>query len=280
MQDFEGKVAVVTGAANGIGLALAESLAGAGCKLVLADVEADSLDAAAERLGRGGTEVVAVPTDVASRDAVLALATATEAAFGGAELVFANAGVSMVGRPFAALSMNDWDWVLGVNLYGVIHTVQAFMPILQRAQEAHFILTASGVCSFMGVPLNAPYCASKAAVISFAETMYREFAAAKSHIGVSALCPGAVMATLDRSEIRRPARHPDLSESDPTPPGFREYLQAIRTEGLATAEVARMTLDGIREKRFYIMTHQENGAMVEARGLDAQAGRNPMTASA
>lgn len=274
MQDFKGRVAVITGAANGIGLGLAEALAAEGCKLVLADIETEALEAVAARL-RTTTEAIAVPCDVAHYDQVEALAKATEDAFGGAQLVFANAGVTTVGRPTAALSMNDWSWILGTNLFGVIHTVQAFMPMLKREHEAAMVITASGVCAFMGVPLNAPYCASKAAVISYAETLYREHTLAKSPVGIHALCPGAVIATLHRSEDRRPASLPDLCETDPAPPGFRQQLEAIRGDGLTAAQVAQMTLEGIRAGKLYIMTHPENAHMVEARGLDASAGRNP-----
>jgi NAD(P)-dependent dehydrogenase (short-subunit alcohol dehydrogenase family) len=275
LTDLKGRTAVVTGAANGIGLGLAEALAQAGCKLVLVDIEADTLETVAGRLRRAGSEVMAVTADVASWDQVQELAAETKVRFGGVDLVCANAGVTLVGRPVAALSMNDWNWVIGTNLFGVIHTVQAFLPLLREADEAHIVITASGVCSFMGVALNAPYCASKAAILSYAETLYREMKTSGSPIGVTALCPGAVSATLNLSERRRPANLPDLCETDLAPPGFRENLEKMRNEGLKPASVAQSCLAAIREDRFYVITHPENGDMVEARGKDARAGRNP-----
>jgi NAD(P)-dependent dehydrogenase (short-subunit alcohol dehydrogenase family) len=274
MKDLNGKVAVVTGAANGIGLGLAEALADQGCSLVLLDVETDALAAVAARLG-GRTEVLSQTVDVADAARVQAAAAATRERFGGAQLLFANAGVTMTGRPTAAMSMNDWQWVVGANLFGVIHSVNAFLPLLNTASEAHIVITASGICSFAGIPLNAPYCATKAAVLSYAESLYHEHKLFGSTVGVSALCPGTVPGTLAESERRRPAHLPDLCETDPAPPGVRERLAAIRDEGLPVAEVARMTLDAIREDRFYVITHPENGDIVEARGKNARAGRNP-----
>lgn len=275
MERLEGRVAVVTGAANGIGAALSRALADAGCRLVLLDVEQDRLDGLAGELVGRGAEVLAKVTDVASWEAMEAAAVATRERFGGAHLIFANAGVTMVGRPVSAMSMNDWNWVLGTNLNGVLHTVHAFLPQLQDADDAHIVITASGVCSFMGVGGNAPYCASKAAVLSFAESLFREMAAAKSHIHVTALCPGAVPATLNESERRRPAHLPDLCEGDPTPPGFREMLAKIRNEGLPASEAARICLEAVLANQFYAMTHSDAAAMIEARGQDAVARRNP-----
>lgn len=277
MENLNGRVAVVTGAANGIGAALARALAGEGCKLVLVDVDVErpQLDKIAEELRAGGSDVLAEVADVASWDAMQALARKTEEHFGGAHLIFANAGVTVVGRPITAMSMNDWNWVLGVNLFGVIHTVHAFLPQLQKADDAQIVITASGVCSFMGVGLNAPYCASKAAVISFAESLYRELATTKSHIHVTTLCPGAIPATLSDSEKRRPAHLPDLCETDPSPPGFRDMLKKIRDDGLPAAEGARICLDAVKTNQFYAMTHSDAAVMIEARGKDAVARRNP-----
>tara|TARA_R110000868_G_scaffold86449_6_gene242462 strand:+ start:1616 stop:2455 length:840 start_codon:yes stop_codon:yes gene_type:complete len=277
MERLEGRVAVITGGANGIGAALARGLAGEGCKLVLVDVEIErpALDAIAKELRANGTQVMAEAADVASWDAMQALATKVQEEFGGTQLVVANAGVTLVGRPMAMMSMNDWNWVLGVNLFGVIHTVQAFMPQLVAANDAQVVITASGVCSFMGVGGNGPYCASKAAVISYAESLYRELAAAKSHIHVTALCPGAVPATLGDSEKRRPATLPDLLEVDPAPPGFREMLKKMRDDGLPPQDAAQICIDAIKTNQFYAMTHSDAADWIKARGEDAVARRNP-----
>jgi len=275
MKDFQGRVAVITGAANGIGAAMAEQLAGEGCRLALMDIESDSLEALRARLAAAGADVLARSFDVADWDAFDAFARDVLAHFGTVNLVVANAGVTTVGRPAAALSVNDWRWVLGTNVYGIVHAVQAFLPTLMGQPDSHIAITASGVCSFTGVALNGPYCASKAAAISYAETLYRELAMANPPVGVTAICPGTTIATFQNSDQRRPAHLPDLSESDPTPPGFGEMLAKIRADGLTSQEVARQSIDAIRENRFYVITHPENGPIAAARGNDAAAARNP-----
>lgn len=275
MKDFRGHTAVITGAANGIGAAMAEQLAAEGCRLALMDIEEASLAALAERLTAGGAEVLARSFDVADGAAFNRFAADVLGRFGTVNLVVANAGVTTVGRPAAALSLNDWHWVLGTNIFGVVHAVQAFLPALMAQPDSHIAITASGVCSFTGVALNAPYCASKAAVISYAETLYRELAMANPPVGVTAICPGTTLATFQDSDRRRPAHLPDLSESDPVPPGFREMLAKIRADGLTSEEVARQSLEAIRENRFYVITHPENGPIAAARGNDAAAARNP-----
>lgn len=275
MRDFRGRTAVITGAANGIGAAMAEQLADEGCALALMDIETESLDALRAKLEARGATVMARSFDVADWDAFDGFAKDVLARFGAVHLVVANAGVTTVGRPAGALSINDWRWVLGTNIYGVVHAVQAFLPALMAQPDSHIAITASGVCSFTGVALNAPYCASKAAVISYAETLYRELSQANPPVGVTAICPGTTIATFQNSDLRRPAHLPDLSETDPSPPGFREMLAKIRADGLTSEDVARQSLDAIRENRFYVITHPENGPIAAARGNDAAAARNP-----
>ncbi|WP_374648772.1 SDR family NAD(P)-dependent oxidoreductase [Rhizorhabdus sp.] len=275
MKDFKGRVAVITGAANGIGRALAEQLAAEGARLALMDIEADTLETLRAELSGRGADVFARAFDIGDFEASEAFARDVLSHFGTVNLVIANAGVTTVGRPAVTLSINDWRWVLGTNLFGVIHAIQPFLPTLMGQEGSHIAITASGVCSFTGVALNGPYCASKAAAISYAETLYRELAAANPPVGVTAICPGTTLATFQRSEERRPAHLPDLAETDPIPPVFREMLAKIRADGLTSDEVARQSIEAIRENRFYVITHPENGHIAAARGNDAAAARNP-----
>ena len=263
MQRLSGRVAVITGAAHGIGLALAEALAREGCRLVLTDVEATALDAAAKRLTQAGAEVVALPADVAREGDLIALAQATRARFGEAHILCANAGVTLAGRAMSTLTPADWRWILDVNVMGVVHTLAAFLPLLREADEAHVMVTASGVGSFTGSAFNAPYSASKAAVLSLTESLFRELKTEAPHIGVSALCPGAVATTLRASERRRPGA---VLEADPV---------AVREHGLPASAVADMALTAIRERRFWVITHPQEGDLFEARGRSARTGEDP-----
>ncbi|MDB5432681.1 MAG: short-chain alcohol dehydrogenase [Caulobacter sp.] len=263
MRQLAERVAVITGAAHGIGLALAEAFAAEGCRLVLADLEAHPLEAAAGRLRAAGAQVLAMPTDVTREGDLQALSAITIDTFGAAHILCANAGVTLAGRPISALAAADWRWILDVNVMGAVHALNAFLPILKAQDEAHVMVTASGVGSFTGSAFNAPYSASKAAVLSLTESLYRELRTEAPHVGVTALCPGAVATTLRASERRRPgaARPADAATA--------------REHGLRASAVADMALAAIRETRFWAITHPEDGDILEQRGRDARAGRDP-----
>ena len=263
MRQMTGRVAVVTGAAHGIGLALAQALAAEGCRLVLADIESAALIAAADRLRANGVEILAMPGDVSREADLEALAAVTLDAYGAVHILCANAGVTLAGRPMSGLSAADWRWIFDVNVMGVVNTLTPFLPILKAQDEAHVMVTASGVGSFTGSALNAPYSASKAAVLSLTESLYRELRTEAPHVGVSALCPGAVATTLRASERRRPG-----ASSEPGPAPVREH-------GLPAAAVAHMAMAAIRDNRFWVMTHPEHGDILEARGRAARQGHDP-----
>lgn len=191
MREFHGKVAVVTGAASGIGRSLAERCAQEGMRVVLADVEEGALTQTAESLRSSGADVRAITTDVSRAGDVEALARKTVEAYGGVHLLFNNAGVGGGTTAWGSM-LADWQWVLGVNLWGVIHGVHSFVPLmLQQGDEGHIVNTAS-IAGLTGGPGLAVYKVSKHGVVSISETLYHELALQGAKIGVSVLCPGWV----------------------------------------------------------------------------------------
>ena len=257
-EEWEGRVAVVTGGASGIGYALAEKLLRRGVKVVLADIEAEALEAAAERLRSFGTApdaCHAVVCDVSQQAAVEALAAATTCRFGSrVHLLFNNAGVGLAG-PLKDASTAQWQWVLGVNLWGVIHGIQAFLPqMLQHGQKGHIVNTASmaGHISWGGLGV---YSASKYAVVSISETLAQELK--NTAIGVSVLCPLGV-----RTEIFRSARNkPHYLDEIPAEIDISE----VNEEWLSAEEVAERVLQGIEQGQRYIFTHKGSRPVLEHR---------------
>src|SRR3954471_7143742 len=203
MQEFAGRVAVVTGGASGIGLGMARRFAGEGMKVVIGDVEKDALDAAVAELGAAGAEVEGVVTDVSDAAQVQALADATMSRFGAVHVVCNNAGVGGGGLSWE-MPLSTWEWVLGVNLWGVIHGVRAFTPLLMQQPEAHIVNTAS-VAGLVASPFMGPYNASKHAVVAISETLHHEFAITGATARVSVLCPGWVNTGIAQSDRNRPA---------------------------------------------------------------------------
>ena len=274
MQQLKGKVAVVTGAASGIGKATATAFAAEGMRVVLADIEQAALDAAVDELTEAGHTVLGVRTDVSDSASVEELAERTVAEFGGVHVVHLNAGVA-AGGPVWTLSEKDWAWVLGVNLWGVIHGVRSFVPrMIAQGEPAHVVNTASmaGLTSsaFMGA-----YNVSKHGVVTLSETLQRDLAMTGAPISVSVLCPGWVNTGIGESGRNRPddLRNPDgpnLLEG-----GGASPLKAGLEAGLQPAEVAAMVLDAVKHDRFYILTHPEWNEMVRLRMEDILEGRTP-----
>lgn len=253
MQTLRGGTAVITGAASGIGLALARRAASEGMDVVLADVDDAGLEAAAAGLdlapGRG---VERVRCDVSDPDAVEALADRAYARFGSVELLCNNAGVGGGGE-VAELDRKDWAWVLGVNLWGVIHGVTSFLPrMLEGGAPAHVVNTAS-MAGFFAAPGMAPYAVSKFGVVALSESMRAELAG--SAVGVSVLCPGWVSTRIHESERNRPA---DLAvERSEVGSERREAIRQVIEGGLDPADVADRVFDALRGDRFWIFTHPE-----------------------
>ena len=274
MRDLKGKVAVVTGAASGIGNGVATRLAEEGMRVVLADIEEGPLADAEKKLADSGATVLAVPTDVTKAGSVDALAEKTFSTFGTAHVVHNNAGVA-TGGPMWTLSEQDWQWVLGVNLWGVIHGVRAFVPRMVEQGEGHVVNTAS-MAGLTSAPMMGPYNVSKHGVVTLSETLAAELTLYGSPVKVSVLCPGWVNTRINEAERNRPADLQPPAEEDTTMmEAGRQMLDGLLKSGLQPSEVASRVLDAIREERFYILTHPEMTPMIEQRMGDILEGRNP-----
>jgi NAD(P)-dependent dehydrogenase (short-subunit alcohol dehydrogenase family) len=260
MQDLNRRVAVITGGASGIGLATARRLAAEGMRLVLADLHEPSLREACSALEREGAEVLGVVTDVGERSQVEALADRAFSHFGGVHLLFNNAGIAVSGRVWET-SHEDWEWTLRVNLWGVIHGVESFVPrMLEQSEPGHVLATAS----FAGLVPNfglGAYCVSKYGVVALMECLSRELRG--TQIGASVLCPMMVSTGIfANSERDRPgaqgaaAPEPQLGSSDAGPP-VGTVLEA--------AEVAERVLRAVRDDELYIVTHEDARAPVQRR---------------
>jgi NAD(P)-dependent dehydrogenase (short-subunit alcohol dehydrogenase family) len=273
-----GQVAVITGGASGIGLAMAHRFAAEGMRIVLADIERPVLELAGEELTRTGAEVLTVPTDVSLAEEVDALAATTIDHFGDVHVVCNNAGVGSRGLTVADLPLDDFAWVIGVNLFGVIHGITAFLPRLRANGVGHIVNTAS-ISGFYHLPRMAPYNASKAAVIALSETLRFELDAEGSGVGVSVLCPSWVRTNISTSDRNRPERFSYTIESAQMEEAA-EYKSRRRTQ-LATVAVdppaiADQVYDAVKNDRFYVVTHPESIAALEERFGRIVAGENPV----
>ncbi len=276
MDNLRGRVAVVTGAASGIGRALAETFGREGMKVVLADVEPDALAKTAREIGECGVEVLAVETDVTKPAEVDRLADKTLAAFGGVHVVCNNAGVFAGGLCWTQ-PVADYEWVLGVNMWGVIHGIRTFVPImLARGDEGHIVNTAS-MAALTANPYAAAYHMSKHAVLALSEVLYHELRGTGARIGVSALCPEAVATHIDDCERNRPATL--RTHSGPLPPDVELVNGAIKAAvagGIPTQVIADRVLRAVKEDRFYVLSDADAWRRSsETRLEDIRLGRNP-----
>jgi NAD(P)-dependent dehydrogenase (short-subunit alcohol dehydrogenase family) len=262
MDDFKGKVAVITGGASGIGLATAKALAREGTHIVIADVQQDAIERAVPEVRALGVDVLGVRTDVSKLADVQKLADVTWGTFGACHILFNNAGVAVAG-PIATHSHQDWQWLMDVNLWGPIHGVEVFVPrMIAQDQGGHVLSTAS----FAGLVANdglGIYCVTKYGVVALMECLYRELS--PYGIGASVLCPMRVETNINASQRNRP---PELGGGGalPLPPGSGdEEGRAQAGRVLTTDDVAPMIVQAIREKRLYIVTHAESRGFVQAR---------------
>lgn len=253
MQLQHGQTAVVTGAASGIGLALAQRFAAAGLNVVMADVEAAALTAAADRVRAGGVEVHAQRCDVRHADDVAALAEATVQRFGAVHVVCNNAGVAGGGILGAPLEL--WRWVIDVNLHGVVHGVHTFLPVLLEQDEGHIVNTAS-LAGLQGVAGLGVYCTTKFAVVGLSESLWFDLHGMGSGVGVSVLCPGFVQTQIGNSARNAPDSLQEWRASD-TAAATQEMANALAEAGIEPAVVAEHVLDAVREPRFYVIPHAQ-----------------------
>jgi len=277
LEDLKGKVAVVTGAASGIGKALATRFVEEGMKVVLADVERDALREVTREFESAGAEVLAVRTDVAQADDLSALAEATLERFGKVHVLCNNAGVFAGGFSWKA-PPSDWEWVLGVNLYGIIHGLRAFVPIfLEQGEPGHIVNTVS-MAGLINTPFSGPYNVSKHAAMSLTETLYHELRLKQSPVGVSALCPELIRTGIGGGERNRPAhlKRPAGTESEEQA-FVEETIKTSTATGLDPSRMAARVVEGIRTDRFYLLA--EEGGNWDAACLqrleDIRLRRNP-----
>jgi NAD(P)-dependent dehydrogenase (short-subunit alcohol dehydrogenase family) len=251
METFEGRTAVVTGAASGMGRAFAERFGALGMNVVLADVEEPRLAEAAASMRESGAEVLPIVTDVSDGASIDALAAKAFDTFGAVHVLCNNAGVGG-GGPIAELTTNDWQWVLGVNLWGVIHGLRAFLPtMLSSGEEGHIVNTAS-MAGMMAGPMMGPYNATKFAVVAITETLHAELSMTDANVSTSVLCPGFVNTDIIDSARNRPSSLPgrDLAVDDTQRSMFKQLLES----GKQPAEVALMVEQAIRDRQLYIFT--------------------------
>jgi NAD(P)-dependent dehydrogenase (short-subunit alcohol dehydrogenase family) len=275
VKSLKGRVAVVTGAASGIGLALAERFAAEGMKVVMADIEAAALATASEGLRGKGAQIHATRVDVARPEDVERLAAETYRAFGAAHVVCNNAGVAVIGAAHEH-TLADWQWVIGVNLWGVIHGVRAFLPrMLAGGDEGHIVNTAS-MAGLTTAPFMSVYDVTKHGVVALSESMYKEFTATGAPIGVSVVCPGLINTSIMRSSRNRPAELAEEGKAGPMAQAFGQGLADRLTTGYPPSKVAEQVFHGIHDKRFYIVPAQpEVRQWATIRAQDIIELRNP-----
>ena len=279
-QDLAGKVAVITGAGSGFGREFARLAAKLQMKLVLADVQKDALAEVCAELSGQGAEVLSQLTDVRKGEEVAALAAATMQRFSAVHLLFNNAGVGAGGLLWEN-TLADWEWVLGVNLWGVVHGVRAFTPLmLELARKdpnyrGHIVNTSS-VAGLLSPPGLGVYNVSKHAVVTLSETLYHDLRQVKAPIGVSVLCPAFVPTGISSSFRNRPS---ELQNAEPPTPSQlmaqAQVKKAVESGHLTATQVAEMTFAAIAADRFYVITHPKILSSVELRLQDIAEQRNP-----
>ena len=275
MKSFRGRVAVVTGAASGIGLALTERFAAEGMKVVMADIEAGALATASEKLRQRGATILPIRIDVSNPADVERLAEETYKAFDAAHVVCNNAGVAVLGAVHEH-SLADWQWVINVNLWGVIHGVRTFLPrMLAGGDEGHFVNTAS-MAGLTTAPYMSVYDVTKHGVVALSESMYKELTASDSPIGVSVVCPGLIDTNIMRSSRNRPESLAEEGKAGPKAQAFGQALSDRLAGGYPPSEVADQVVAGIRERRFYIVPAQlDVKGNIAIRANDLLELRNP-----
>jgi len=255
MKDITGKIAFVTGAASGIGLAVTQALVAKGAKVMMADIDGSGLSKAAANLDNVRTVIC----DVTDINSVQTAANATMDAFGGVNILFNNAGVGLGGSP-GNVPIKDWRWIVDINLMGVVHGIETFVPLMRDSAEDGYIVNTASMAGHMSVPTMGPYHATKFAVVGYSECLKQELA--EDNIGVSVLCPGWVQTNIHNSAAGRPTagEGPDFRD---TP--LYEMTKALIEGGMTAERLAEFTLHCMAENRFYIFTDPTGKTAIEGR---------------
>src|SRR4051812_16382972 len=275
MRELKGKVAAVTGAASGLGRAMALAFADEGMHVALGDV-ADTSDTFAQ-VEKRGVSAVSMKLDVANARDVEAFAQLIDRDLGGAQVVCNNAGVSPLASAWE-MSLGDWQWIMGVNLWGVIHGVRAFVPRLLARNEGHVVNTAS-VAGLINPPGTAAYNVTKHAVVALSETLYHDLRERESAVGVSVLCPAYLPTGIADSERNRPAGVEPTVKTPETQAREAMLKKAVASGRLSADDVARAVVQAVKDERFYVLTHPRIKGAIRARMediLEERAPRNPM----
>ena len=276
MKRFEGRVAVVTGGASGLGRAMAQRFAREGMRIVLADVQQDALDATTAAFAANGHEAIGVRCDVSRQSDVDALRDAALAKFGAVHVVCNNAGVAPGGLAWEN-TLEDWQWCMGVNVYGVIHGLRSFVPLMLSQQDEGHIVNTASVAGLLSPPGMAIYCVSKHAVVTLTECLHHDLAGKTDRVKASVLCPAYVPTGIADSERNRPQELRN-ADRDKTPEDIArdELLRKAVTSGRITADtVGDLVFDAIRDERFYVLPHQRIKPAIEARMQDILLERAP-----
>ena len=256
--DLEGKVAVVTGGASGIGRGIAEALKNQGVELVIADIEDGALQRTAKELGATG-----IQTDVSSAESVGALATEVVERFGTAHVLVNNAGIGPMGR-IADLTLDDWKWMVGVNLWGVIHGIHSFLPILKSNEEGGHIVNTSSMAGLVGMPGLGSYTLTKYGVLGLTEVLAKELEEDGSKVGATVLCPGTIHTNIGTSSRNRPDGNAGgLHDVDISQEGSEVDMSGVRW--MIPIEVGTIVVDCIKSGELYALTHPDWWDMVEPR---------------
>ncbi len=273
MKNLRERVAVVTGAASGIGLALATRFAEEGMKVALADVEERALAEATRRLEAAGAPALGVPTDVTSATDVARLARRAKAEFGAVHVVCNNAGVFSGGTCWEA-PLEDYEWLLGVNVWGVVHGIRTFVPLLLEEEEGHVVNTAS-MAAVTTIPFAGIYHMTKHAVLALSECLYHELRARGARVGVSVVCPEMVATRIDTAERNRPERLRGTAGATPESELVTRSIADAVKRGIAPEQIAERTLRAIREDRFYVLSDDSWRELANGRCEDVRLARNP-----
>lgn len=277
MKKLKGKVAAVTGAASGLGRSMALAFAAEGMDIALADVDEVNLTAVADEVQEKGVRAITLKVDVSQAAQVDAFRDQAIARLGAVHVVCNNAGVAPLG-PLWESSVGDWEWILGVNLWGVIHGVRAFAPALIAQKEGHIVNTAS-VAGLISPPGMGAYNVTKHAVVALSETLYHDLRERKSKVGVSVLCPAYVPTGIADSERSRPKHLAAATKSPETQAKEAMVRKAVKSGKISAAEVAQAVVKAVKADRFYILTHEGITSAIRARMEDilkARAPRNPL----